>query len=81
MISVWSRWPLEPTAVEPDPRTSVSALVHAPDGPVVVYGTVLPWANDRGPDGTARMWDKNFHVGSRNLWSTKSVRSPHPKMS
>ena len=55
--SSWSRWPLEATAVPADPRGTVSAVVHAPAGPVVVYGTVIPWANDKGEDGTARMWE------------------------
>jgi endonuclease/exonuclease/phosphatase family metal-dependent hydrolase len=59
-VSIWSRWPLSPTGIEPDPSGSVSALVERPGGPFIVYGTVLPWANEKGADGRARMWEVHY---------------------
>jgi endonuclease/exonuclease/phosphatase family metal-dependent hydrolase len=56
-VSIWSRWPVSATGIEPDPSGSVSALIERPDGPLLIYGTVLPWANERGQDGRARMWE------------------------
>lgn len=56
-VSIWSRWPLAPTGLAPDPRRSVSAVVESPLGDLIVYGTVLPWANERGDDGRANMWE------------------------
>lgn len=56
-VGIWSRWPLAPTGLPPDPRGSVSAVVESPLGDVIVYGTVLPWANERGDDGLAKMWE------------------------
>ena len=47
-VSIWSRWPLQPTGLPPDPRGAVSAVADTPDGPLLVYGTILPWAHDKG---------------------------------
>src|SRR5262249_22262005 len=58
--AIWSRWPL--TGVDdppPHPRGSVTGMVHTPGGPLLVYGTVLAWANEPHHDAgqPARMWD------------------------
>jgi hypothetical protein len=55
-VGIWSRWPLAPTGIDPAPSGSVSAVVERAEGPFVIYGTVLPWANEPGDDGRARMW-------------------------
>jgi hypothetical protein len=59
-VSVWSRWPLRPTGIPPDPRGAVSAIVDGPAGPIIVFGTVLPWANDRGDDGRSTAWQEHY---------------------
>lgn len=43
-VSIWSRYPIQHTVetVDADNRT-VAALISAPAGPIVIYGTVLPW--------------------------------------
>jgi endonuclease/exonuclease/phosphatase family metal-dependent hydrolase len=57
---IWSRWPLtqitDPAAHR---RGTVAAIVEAPSGRLVVYGTVIAWANEPlHDDGSkARMWD------------------------
>lgn len=38
-VSIWSRWPLRPTGLPPDPRGAASAIIATPVGDVVVYGT------------------------------------------
>lgn len=77
-MSIWSRRPLRPTGLPPDPRGAISALVDAPDGPVVVYGTVLPWANDKGDDGTRRMWQVHYEQIERQGAEWQLLRERYP---
>ena len=77
-VSIWSRWPLQPTDLPPDPRGAVSAVVEAPDGPVLVYGTVLPWANDPGDDGSRRMWQVHYEQIERQGAEWRLLRERHP---
>jgi len=58
--AIWSRWPLAPIADPPAHRRgTVAAVVEAPAGPLLVYGTVIAWANEPNFDdgGPARMWE------------------------
>lgn len=58
--AIWSRWPLTPIE-DPPPheRGSVAAIAETPSGPLLVYGTVIAWANDPlHDDGSpARTWE------------------------
>ena len=53
-------------------------MVDTPDGPVVVYGTVLPWANDPGVDGQARMWQEHEAAIIRQGEQWRTLRRDHP---
>jgi endonuclease/exonuclease/phosphatase family metal-dependent hydrolase len=77
-VSIWSRWPLKPTSVEPDPRGSVSAIVDAPSGPLIIYGSVLPWANEKGKDGQARMWQVHYEEIHRQGEEWRWLTQEHP---
>jgi hypothetical protein len=77
-VGIWSRWPLHPTALPPDPRGAVSAIVDSPSGELVVYGTVLPWANDRGDDGQARMWECHYREIERQREQWRELRGQYP---
>jgi endonuclease/exonuclease/phosphatase family metal-dependent hydrolase len=79
-VSIWSRWPVRPTDMPPDPRGAVSAIVDAPDGPLVVYGTVLPWANDKGDDGDASMWQLHYEQIERQGQEWVNLRQRHPDL-
>jgi endonuclease/exonuclease/phosphatase family metal-dependent hydrolase len=45
-----------------DPVRSTAALLQTPLGPLLVYGTVLPWHTDPGPHGNARAWSEHHRV-------------------
>jgi endonuclease/exonuclease/phosphatase family metal-dependent hydrolase len=77
-VGIWSRWPLRPTGLAPDPRGSVSAVVDSPFGELVVYGTVLPWANERGEDGRAKMWQVHYQEIERQGEEWMRLRQLHP---
>jgi endonuclease/exonuclease/phosphatase family metal-dependent hydrolase len=77
-VSIWSRWPLHATGIDPDPSGSVSALVERPEGPLLIYGTVLPWANERGEDGRARMWEVHHREIERQGEEWRELRRRYP---
>jgi endonuclease/exonuclease/phosphatase family metal-dependent hydrolase len=77
-VSIWARWPLRPTSLAPDPRGAVSAVVDHPDGEVVVYGTVLPWANEKGDDGQAAMWQVHYEQIEQQAEDWRTLRELHP---
>ncbi len=79
-VSIWSRWPLHPTDLPADPRGAVSAIVQSPDGPLVIYGTVLPWANEKGDDGTARMWQVHYEQIERQGAEWQTLRQRYPEL-
>lgn len=77
-VSIWSRWPLRPTGLPPDPRGAVSAIIDSPDGELLVYGTVLPWADEKGDDGQATMWQVHYEQIQRQAQEWQTLRSMHP---
>lgn len=81
--AIWSRWPLQELS-DPAPhrRGTVTARVETPSGPLIVYGTVIPWANEpRFDDGRrARMWEAHEAeiVRQGNEW--QRIRTSYPDL-
>ncbi len=60
--AIWSRFPITRSLPVEDAHRTVAALIESPAGPLVVYGTVLPWHSDRGPDASAATWAEHHRV-------------------
>lgn len=58
LSTIWSRWKLRsiPTF---DPRWAVCAEVDSPFGAMIIYGTIITYANDKGISGTAKRWEEH----------------------
>lgn len=41
--SIWSRFPINQIIETHDPKTAVCVDLQTPEGPVIVYATVIPW--------------------------------------
>lgn len=50
-VSIWSNFPLVESVASGDVRTAI-AVLDAPVGPLLVFGTVWPWQTDRGEHPT-----------------------------
>lgn len=79
--AIWSRWPL--TALDDPPahrRGTVAAIVETPSGPLIVYGTVLAWANEpHFDDGRpARMWEVHHAEAERQAGEWAAIAAAHP---
>lgn len=77
--AIWSRWPLDGVVVD-DPVRTVAAIVATPAGSVLVYGTVLPWGADPGPDlaNPAKGWSEMDRVLPLQLAEWRRLRDAHP---
>lgn len=80
-VGIWSRWPMEMVSVpEPHPRGTVAATVRGPNSPVIVYGTVIAWANEpHNDDGRpARMWEVHLAEIERQGREWAQLRAIYP---
>ena len=77
-VSIWSRWPIEPTGLEPRARGAVSGVVVTPAGRLTVFGSVIPYANDKGPEGTSKMWEEHYSEIERlaGEWADLAANGP-----
>lgn len=63
--SIWTRYRVLQRLDVADPRRTVAAMIEAPTGPLIVFGTVMPWASDRGdadPSTPVRNWSELHRV-------------------
>lgn len=79
--TIWTSMPLIERLATLDPRRCVAARLDAGDeGEVIVYGTVLPWNGDVGPDkdNPAKGWDEFPRVvtGQGQEWLSLRQRFP-----
>jgi hypothetical protein len=79
--TIWTSLPVIERLSTSDPQRCVSARLDAGDkGELIVYGTVLPWNGDTGPDATqpARGWNEFRRVvpGQGQEWASLRERYP-----
>jgi hypothetical protein len=75
--AIHSRWPLERLTTS-TPDVAVATRIVMPTGPLVVYGTVLPYHADRGPAGDARTWQEFHRVLPLQQADWQRLRAEHP---
>ncbi len=61
-VTIWSRFPVVAPVQTDDRDRTAAAIVASSVGPLLVYGTVLPWHSDRGRSGAARNWIEHHRV-------------------
>jgi len=76
--TIWSRFPSIERLTVLDPHRTVAALFESPVGLLVVYGTVLPWGTDRGPDGNAAGWTEHHRIIPMQAKEWASLQGAHP---
>ena len=56
-------------------------IVDTLAGALVVYGTVLPWANEKGDDRQSKMWQVHYQQIERQGAEWRQLRTLHPDAS
>jgi endonuclease/exonuclease/phosphatase family metal-dependent hydrolase len=57
--TIWSRWPIIKVIHTNDPEVAVCAEIDTPAGPMILYGTIITYANDGVNDGGYKRWEKH----------------------
>ncbi len=81
--AIWSRWPLEEIGEPPGHRRgSIAAVVHAPHRRILVYGTVIAYANERHFDdgAAASMWQVHLAEIRRQGAEWAQLRDRYPDL-
>ena len=76
--TIWSRYPIEQTLPVEDEHRTVAALLSCPQGPLIVFGTVLPWHSDAGPRSIAPSWAEFYRVTPQQGAEWLAMRRAHP---
>lgn len=80
-VSIWSRFPIVAEIESMDVRTAI-ALLDAPIGPMLVFGTVWPWHSDNGEYPADKVWanwarQAPVILEQRKEWSRLTAKWPH----
>ena len=54
--AIWSHWPLLQRFETYDDETATCVRVESPFGDLLIYGTILTYAGDKGPEGSSGHW-------------------------
>ena len=58
--AIWSKFPIEFVFPIEEKMLAVAALIGTPLGPVVVYGTIIPYHGYKGPNGISPAWQEHY---------------------
>jgi endonuclease/exonuclease/phosphatase family metal-dependent hydrolase len=59
LSTIWSRWKVLRILPTFDSTWAVCAEIDSPFGAMIIYGTVITYANDKGVNGTAKRWEEH----------------------
>lgn len=76
--TIWSRLPVVKVVPTEDPNRTVAAILQAPFGELLVFGTVLPWHSDKGDKGTVKNWEEFYRVVPLQGREWARLRKEHP---
>lgn len=76
-VTIWSRFPMLSSVEVRDTSRTVAAIFDTPLGPLLVYGTVMPWKSDRDPTDTID-WAKHHRIVPEQAaeWVRLGLRHP-----
>ena len=55
-----SKFPFRKSYLTHDPATAVCREVETPLGPLIIYGTIITYRDDKGEGGTSKRWDEHL---------------------
>jgi endonuclease/exonuclease/phosphatase family metal-dependent hydrolase len=60
IATIWSRYPIVRQFETFDPFCAVCAEIQTPAGNLIVYGSIITYAHDKGSDGNSRLWEEHY---------------------
>jgi endonuclease/exonuclease/phosphatase family metal-dependent hydrolase len=81
-VTIWTRFPVLEQLPTANPSRCVAVRLDAGPtaGDVIIYGTVLPWYDDAGPDASQRAkgWSEFYRVTPEQGAEWKQMRTADP---
>jgi endonuclease/exonuclease/phosphatase family metal-dependent hydrolase len=76
--TIWSRCPIKRQLPTFDPQVAVCAEIETPAGNLVVYGSIITWAHNKGPDGQSKLWEEHYKsiLAHGEDWARLSQTAP-----
>lgn len=78
LTTLWSRWKILRCVSAFDPSIAVCAEVESPFGLMIVYGTVITYANDKGISGTAKRWEEHRRSIQQHHEDWQRIQKQYP---
>lgn len=76
--TVWSRWPILRRIDTSDHSEAVCVELAHPEGPLLVYGSIIAYAGYKGADGRSRMWEEHYRYIEWHGIDWKQLRAEFP---
>lgn len=76
--AIWSRWPILQSVPTFDPYFAVCAEVDSPAGPMLVFATIITYANDPGPNENSLRWEEHRKSVASHAADWRRLRDEFP---
>lgn len=76
--TIWTRWPMLRNIKTYSAEMAVCVEVKSPIGPMIVYGSIITYANDKGPQGTSGRWGEHKKAIIEHCKDWKRIRAAFP---
>jgi hypothetical protein len=78
-VAIMTRWKIAQQIPTNDPMFAACAEVASPFGPMIVYGSIIPYANWRGPIGKSGRWVEHRKSIARHAEDWVRLRTQYTK--
>ncbi|MBE9009284.1 endonuclease/exonuclease/phosphatase family protein [Pseudanabaenaceae cyanobacterium LEGE 13415] len=79
LTTLWSRWKILQRIATFNPIWAVCAEVESPFGAMIIYGTVITYANDKGIGGSSKRWEEHRRSIQQHHEDWQRIQKQFPK--
>lgn len=76
--TIWTKLRLIRKIQTFDPEFAVCVEIESPIGPMIIYGTIITYANDRGPNNNSKRWQEHRKSILKHSEDWQRIRSKFP---
>ena len=76
--TIWTRLRMHRTIETYDFNTAVCVEIETPVGPAIIYGTIITYANDKGPNGKSKPWQEHLAELAKQADGWCRIRRDYP---
>ena len=80
--TILSRWNISKQIRTYDPEMAICAMIESPIGSIIVYGTIITYANDLvSPNGTSKRWEEHKKEIENHRIDWLRIQKEYPNIS